>query len=519
MSDYQGPLDSLGDFRTEESPQSFPQDTMVLSQHWVLTPNSPPQARRSQLDKYTRDLKLHQVLAVPDASSTRLDEFYRTGVEIGDGFTREHSETNFNWMSRVFCHRGLYDNALFIPENSKSAIENGVKQGFLLHDLDVAVSKESDQRALAYLAHDDSARRVTARNVMFQDMAHETKVQLRLVCRPWGTDKNDWARCYVETQDRVLDLDEALSLLNGPGSMARPNAFQLDVKGKDFAKIFKGNNRFFKSGHALKEAVERFSNARGEWPDWKRKGYDRDGDPAQTKRSSRNSTQAIIMVFFAEPIVKLAEQSIADDKDGALSDEHLYSTARTHICSFHRHEDLWLFPNHPRNCDEWSRAGVQSKSEPVTNPWDGSVIEDPGKSTHSCPLDHARESTMPGAPRGERGGRIQELGRAVSGKEGDQGISEKLRCIPGGLYPQSDIAIAEDPFLEVAARTWMDEYARLDRSRLLEIPYWKWIEEGDRQTPGLLDAIKKLNEPFMPNTFAESALTDRQNLKVADELF
>lgn len=38
-----------------------------------------------------------------------------------------------NKFGYVFCHRGLYERAAKIVENSDKAIQNGTKQGFFLH--------------------------------------------------------------------------------------------------------------------------------------------------------------------------------------------------------------------------------------------------------------------------------------------------------------------------------------------------------------------------------------------------
>jgi hypothetical protein len=44
-----------------------------------------------------------------------------------------------------------------------------------------------------------------------------------------------------------------------------------------------------------------------------------------------------------------------------------------------------------------------------------------------------------------------------------------------GLYPQSHIVVADQPLAEIAARTWIDEYAKLDRSLLLKRPKHTWF--------------------------------------------
>ncbi|KAI5464432.1 hypothetical protein BGZ63DRAFT_377641 [Mariannaea sp. PMI_226] len=75
------------------------------------------------------------------------------------------------------------------------------------------------------------------------------------------------------------------------------------------------------------------------------------------------------------------------------------------------------------------------------------------------------------------------------------------------MYPQSDIVVADDPFAEIAARTWMDEYSDLDRSDLLKMTYNNWLA----QRPDVKEAIEKLNGKFLPNRI------DSTNRKDQDE--
>ncbi|OKP03801.1 hypothetical protein PENSUB_6810 [Penicillium subrubescens] len=82
---------------------------------------------------------------------------------------------------------------------------------------------------------------------------------------------------------------------------------------------------------------------------------------------------------------------------------------------------------------------------------------------------------------------------------GEQGFEQKLRALHGGLYPPSDIVIADDPFAEIAARTWIDEYAKLDRSQLLTMSYEGWLG----QDPEVKDAVDNLNKKFLPNNISE----------------
>lgn len=79
---------------------------------------------------------------------------------------------------------------------------------------------------------------------------------------------------------------------------------------------------------------------------------------------------------------------------------------------------------------------------------------------------------------------------------GQPGIPARLRAIHRGLYPQSDLVVADDPMAEIAARTWIDEYAQLDRSQLMTMAYDDWIA----QNPEVKQTVDRLNVKFWPNT-------------------
>lgn len=82
-------------------------------------------------------------------------------------------------------------------------------------------------------------------------------------------------------------------------------------------------------------------------------------------------------------------------------------------------------------------------------------------------------------------------------KDGEEGLSTKLRAIHGGLYPQSNLVVADDPAAEIAARTWIDQKSGLDRSQLLRRPYNEWLAGA---TEDVVAAITKLNDQdFLPS--------------------
>lgn len=83
-------------------------------------------------------------------------------------------------------------------------------------------------------------------------------------------------------------------------------------------------------------------------------------------------------------------------------------------------------------------------------------------------------------PDGTRYGTRYDTGSLEPWPTGEMGISKQIRAIHGGLYPQSNLVVADDPAAEVAARTWIDQKSRLDRSHLLQKPYYEWLRPSRR---------------------------------------
>lgn len=88
-------------------------------------------------------------------------------------------------------------------------------------------------------------------------------------------------------------------------------------------------------------------------------------------------------------------------------------------------------------------------------------------------------------------------GRMHKRPPGGPTIRGSLRAIRGGLYPQSDFVVADDPYAEIAARTWIDEYAQLDRSQLMYMSYDQWIAQA---APEVGEAVRLLNGRYLANT-------------------
>ncbi|KAK4222829.1 hypothetical protein QBC38DRAFT_447913 [Podospora fimiseda] len=86
---------------------------------------------------------------------------------------------------------------------------------------------------------------------------------------------------------------------------------------------------------------------------------------------------------------------------------------------------------------------------------------------------------------------------------GGKGIADEDAGIHGGLYPQSNIDIINDPIDEITAKTWIDEYAKLDRSELMHKSWDEWLKQGGEK---LIEVMKKANGPFLDNTVTQRSL-------------
>ena len=62
----------------------------------------------------------------------------------------------------------------------------------------------------------------------------------------------------------------------------------------------------------------------------------------------------------------------------------------------------------------------------------------------------------------------------------------------------SIVPVTDDPWAEIAARTWIDQYGTLDLKGLMDKPYDEWLNQNP-QKPEIAEAVNKLNGPFMPN--------------------
>jgi WD40 repeat protein len=260
---------------------------------------------KEQIEKYySRDFLLRLCDASPTQWSTlvkldklksfkgiKTDKYYRH--EIDDLGQPLEPKSNFNRFSGVFCHRGFYDHAMKVPENSILAIDYGFQEyGFRLHELDVKLHTNPDKSLnprKAFLSHDATGARTTAQSGRWSQNDGRDVIGTILVTKRINLEKNDFASTFQETGATVPGVESLLfdydrSYWYGkPGPERTPqlkqevyegSTFQLDVSqpGDAFAQmlswfrynkfhtlqvIVKGYNRFYPNGPALLEAVNK----------------------------------------------------------------------------------------------------------------------------------------------------------------------------------------------------------------------------------------------------------------------
>ena len=426
----------------------------------------------------------------------------------------------FNRFNGVFCHRGFYDRAMKIPENSTLAIENGINQGLLLHELDARFGPTSGQ---IFFAHDEVARRVTSKDRRWSSLNFSEIIETTLVTRRFDLEKNDFASSYQNTEGKVPELRSTIQEFGKPKSPTECT-FQLDLRGNDFCRaiawlshyancnpkiLLKGSNYTFPNGGALKAAVNVVTTSE----------YNQKFEWAHLAAPQL----PIIIIFFSQPILALALEARGIDPSTAslvdrsnLDYEHLYRITLAHVSSFFEISETGRCFFIPEIVHSGLGLGYNMRTGQSVDPLDGSPITSPEVVLESR-MDRAMidvslnlkkaDSNMIFSSctrlcevRTSKGELIVDTktGRLKPKPTGEKGISTRLRSIHGGLFPQSDMVVADDPFAEIAARTWIDEYVKLDRAKLLELRYSDWLAQAGQE---VVAAVNKLNGPFLPNTF------------------
>lgn len=243
----------------------------------------------------------------------------------------------------------------------------------------------------------------------------------------------------------------------------------------------------------------------------------------------------VIMVFYPEPIVKIAlerkgcavEDTTPDELLELLDLEYLTMTTRNHIMSFIMNPVPGYGQLIPEIVHSGLGLGYDALRGTAANPKDGSPITDPeiifaarldramidvglelrARYRHmlfsSCTrlpdvlIDNNGDENVVNEDDDNEYFAQLKTGRLHKRPPGAAKIQRALRAIRGGMYPQSDLAVADDPFAEIAARTWIDEFAQLDRSQLMHMTYDQWIAQA---APEVREAVHLLNGRFLTNT-------------------
>jgi hypothetical protein len=448
----------------------------------------------------------------------------------------EHPDRNK--FGYVFCHRGLYDRARGIPENSLMAVDNGMRNGLFFHELDGNLSMRPESTTFGgsiFITHDEIASRVSSKPRRWNSYRLSEIKQTPLVQRNFNEDKGTYASSYLNTTQKVPflgDLDPIwFDEVEKAVSDGSDTYIQLDLRGKDFADalcqfygigqtgppsrnlILKGYNTHFSTYEKLKAATLNSKLYKNSYTFSRFPSYD----------SPLRFPFLAIMVFYPDPIIDLAlkDKHIHLKKVGryTLSYERICDVFRTQLLSFHSaNEYCFIF----EIVFTGLGLGYNVQNGTARNPLDGTLLTDPDvifqsrvdramidvglklKETH--PRVMFSSCTRLCDVRTSRGVEMtwnMKTGKMMITPDGERGLAKRLRAIHGGLYPQSDIVVADDPYAEIAARTWIDEHARLDRSKLLHMTYNDWIKQGEEKAVGLAAAIEKLQGPFLPNQYDE----------------
>jgi hypothetical protein len=432
----------------------------------------------------------------------------------------------------VFCHRGLYDRAMKIPENSALAIENGVQKGLFLHEIDGRMGQNLGD---TFLAHDEVTSRVTSKAGKWSSLNISEIEKTALVTRRFDLEKADFASSYQETDEKVPHMEDLLrAYILGHGhclqvdlrdnDLPRAIAFYSDRRLHSAELLLKGYNFNFACCQDLKAAVnsEMVNSERMPF-EWSNLSLSRSlGGPQ------------VMMVFYSQPLIALALKAKGMDLDTAsladrssLDFQEIHDVVMKQVLPF-LEIGIQGLNFIPEIVHTGLGLGYNIQTKGAVNPLNGVPITDPevvfesrvDRAMIDVQLELRREYPKLYFSSCTRLCEVRtsnmeltadtKTGRLKLKPEGERGISAKLRSIHGGLFPQSDLVVADDPFAEIAARTWIDEYAKLDRSQLLKLPFSQWLAQAE---PEVVAAVNKLNGPFLPNTF-DGPLDNNSNIQV-----
>ncbi|EEU40053.1 uncharacterized protein NECHADRAFT_75953 [Fusarium vanettenii 77-13-4] len=454
----------------------------------------------------------------------------------------------------VFCHRGLYERASRRIDNSRSAVENGINENFFLHEVDAFMTSSMSN---SFLAHDQTADRVTSKKGPWAAHRLEDILNTDLVARGVQLPENpDFGSSYLRTEDQVPGLEGTIWQERVKHS---GRTLQIDLRDKDFARgiacyafhlpkrpfrnkshretqhhtlaweilgstMLKGYNLHFDSFQNLFEMVKKEFAA-----------LDRKREFPEDEFTTNHLHQLppLIMVFYSDPVVELAKKT-PPNNCAEMSYKHIRDVFMKHVLSF---IDIPTDNGVFNFILEITHSGLgllyDKETGKARNPLTGDPLRDPQVIFDSM-VDRAmidvslelRErnpkllfSSCTRLPdviiQDQRYKANHKTGKLVPWPDGEKGIAAQLRAIHGGLYPQSNMVVADNPVAEIAARTWIDEKSQstLRREELLRVPYYEWLR---RAGDDVFDAVCKLNDDFLPNKLGEptDSIPDRPRVSL-----
>lgn len=340
-------------------------------------------------------------------------------------------------------------------------------------------------------------------------------------------------RSLTETDAKVLLLDSRiLDPTDSAGSIAASGCVQLDLRNNDLARMIHYSTRLGvgrdKFGKVL---LKGYNIDYSSFEDLEAAYFVEAKLPVDKVRAKviPSSCPRIIMVLYNKPLVTNVLKESGMNPDTATLEDKLSVSFEVMCKSFEDQINPYIRGLDGKFIPEIVHSGLglgySTHTGDAVNPLDGTPILDPSvifdsrvdramievslkiKKAHpelyfsSCTrLCDVRLTT------GEGMVADMDTGRLKPKPWGEEGLGTTLRSLHGGLYPKSDLVVADDPFAEIAARTWIDEYAKLDRSQLLEMPYQKWLAQGQAGEQ-VVDAVNKLNGPYLPNTWETNEAT------------
>lgn len=462
----------------------------------------------------------------------------------------------------VFTHRGLYERASRYVDNSKSAIDHGVDEGFFLHELDAFPGRRIHA---GFLAHDQTADRVTALKGLWTSHPLDEILRANLVTRDVKLDRlqatSSSKSDRPDMQELVSDLDhvnfdvayvetdEQVPGVEGTVWEQRKTDsglfLQIDLRNEDFA-IGIAHYAFHLSKDVLRSqprpvrdlawSVLHSTTLKGYNIHFKR--FDKLVQAIQARSVeaySRNVFEVedlhnlppLTMVFYSDHIDPMVKSSRDNPPDNLIARrifyDKLYEIFLKQVSSFvgigKRSYNFILAINH-------SGLGLLYDIETgkARNPLTGKPLKNKTVLFNSL-VDRVMIDVSLELRRKHPKLLFSSCTRLADVIVGDQkykadhktgnlvpweadeekGLAVRLKAIHGGLYPQSHIVIADDPMSEIAARTWIDQHSGLDRRMLLRKPYYEWLEQAGSH---IRDVVRKLNDDFLPNKCEEVGPVD-----------